>query len=64
MAVHDIEMDPVGAGLVDRADLLAQPGEVGGEDRGGNKDGSLAWRLAPAGCGQPSCRPAAALTMW
>ena len=36
MAVHHVEMDPVGAGRVDGADLLAQPGEVGGQDRGGD----------------------------
>ena len=32
MAIHHIDMDPVGAGGVDRADLLAQPREIGGED--------------------------------
>ncbi len=29
MPVHDIDMDPVGAGRVDRAHLLAELGEVG-----------------------------------
>ena len=38
MAVHHVEMDPVRAGLVDRAHLLAQAGEVGGEDRGSDED--------------------------
>ena len=38
MAVHHVDMDPVGAGGVDRAHLLAQPGEIGGEDRGGDAD--------------------------
>ena len=38
MAVHHVDMDPVGAGLVDRADLLAEPGEIGGEDRGRDAD--------------------------
>ena len=37
MAVHHVDVDPVGAGLVDRADLLAEPGEVGGQDRRGNQ---------------------------
>ena len=34
VAVHDVDVDAVGAGRVDRAHLLAEPGEVGGEDRG------------------------------
>ena len=34
MAVHDVDVDPVGAGLIDRAHFLAEPGEVRGEDRG------------------------------
>ena len=38
MAVHHVDMDPVGAGRVDRAHLLAQPREIGGEDRGGDAD--------------------------
>ena len=38
MAVHDVDMDPVGAGSVDRADFLAKFGEVGGEDRRGDKE--------------------------
>ena len=33
MAVHDVDMDPVGAGGIDRAHLLAELGEVGGQDR-------------------------------
>ena len=41
MAVHHVDMDPVGAGRVDRPHLLAQPGEVGREDRGGDADGLL-----------------------
>ena len=41
MAVHHIDMDPVGAGRVDRANLLAQPGEIGGEDGRGDADGLL-----------------------
>ena len=46
MAVHHVDVDPVGAGLVDRAHFLAQPGEIGREDRGGDADGLLhAWVL-------------------
>ena len=37
MAVHDVDVDPVGAGLVDRAHFLAELGEVGGQDRGSNE---------------------------
>ena len=33
MAVHDIDVDPVGAGLIDGAHLLAELGEIGSEDR-------------------------------
>lgn len=39
MPVHDVDMDPVGAGRIDGADLLTQFGEVGGQDRGGDADG-------------------------
>ena len=38
MAVHHVDMDPVGPGRVDRPHLLAQSGEIGREDRGGNAD--------------------------
>ena len=38
MAVHDIDMHPVAARFVDGADLLAEAGEIGREDGGGNKD--------------------------
>src|SRR6266481_1122223 len=37
MAVHDVAMDPVGSGLFDLMDFLAQAGEVGGQDRGGDE---------------------------
>ena len=36
--VHDIDMDPVRAGLVDGKDFLAEPLEIGGEDRRGDDD--------------------------
>jgi hypothetical protein len=32
VAVHDVKMNPVGAGFVHGAHLLAEPGEVGGEN--------------------------------
>ena len=38
MAVHHVDMDPVGARRVDGADLLAEPGEIGREDGGGDTD--------------------------
>jgi hypothetical protein len=38
-------MDPVGAGGIDRADLLAQLGEIGGEDRRGDDKRALHWGL-------------------
>jgi len=34
MPVHHIDVDPVGAGLIDRANFLAELREVGGKDRG------------------------------
>jgi hypothetical protein len=37
MAVHHVDVDPVGPGRVDRADLLAQAGEIGGQDRRGDE---------------------------
>ena len=40
MAVHDIDMDPVGAGGVDGPDFLAELGEIGGEDRRGDDERS------------------------
>src|SRR5215475_12236002 len=33
VAVHHVYVDPVGAGLVDRTHFLAEPSEVGGQDR-------------------------------
>ncbi len=37
MPVHHVEMDPVGAGLVDRAHLLAGLGEIGSQHRRGDE---------------------------
>jgi hypothetical protein len=39
-AVHDVDVDPVGAGAVEGADLGAEAGEVGAEDRGGDEQGA------------------------
>uniref|UniRef100_A0A0N5A6Y4 Beta-galactosidase n=1 Tax=Parastrongyloides trichosuri TaxID=131310 RepID=A0A0N5A6Y4_PARTI len=39
MAVHDIDVDPVGARRFKRADLLAQAGEVAGQDGGADQRG-------------------------
>jgi hypothetical protein len=36
MAVHDIDVDVVGAGRGDRADLLAHAGEIGGQNGRGD----------------------------
>ena len=41
MVVHDIEVDPVGAGRQHRVDFFAQAGEVGRQDRGSD-DGFMA----------------------
>ena len=38
MAVHDVDMDPVGAGGIDRAHFFAQFREIGGEDRRGDDE--------------------------
>ncbi len=42
MAVHHVEMDPVGAGRIDGADLLAQSGKIRRQDR--RRDDEGAWR--------------------
>jgi hypothetical protein len=48
MAVHDVDMKPV-AGGVDGAHLLAELGEVGGQDRWGDGERAMHRRLrAPA----------------
>src|SRR4051794_15116204 len=38
MAVHDIDMNAISAGLVRFTNLFAEAGEVGGEDGGGEFD--------------------------
>ena len=42
-AVHDVDVDPVGAGRVDGTHLFGEATDVGGEDRGCDDD-----RLHPA----------------
>jgi hypothetical protein len=37
VAVHHVDMDPVGPGGVNRAHFLAQAGKIGGEDRRRNQ---------------------------
>mmetsp|Transcript_2000 Transcript_2000/g.9027 ORF Transcript_2000/g.9027 Transcript_2000/m.9027 type:complete len:298 (-) Transcript_2000:14-907(-) len=44
-AVHDVDVDPLGAGLIDSLDLGAEGGEVGGEDGWGDDDGVLVARV-------------------
>src|SRR5262249_33206128 len=41
--VHYVDMDPIGAGVIDRAHLLAELGEVGGQNRRG--DDERAWHF-------------------
>ena len=40
MAVHDVEVDQIGAGGIDGADLFAQFGEIGGQDRRRDNEGA------------------------
>ena len=41
MPVHHVDVDPVGAGGVDRAHFLAELGEVGGQDRWGDERAAM-----------------------
>ena len=38
VAVHDVDVEPFCAGCFDRADFLAETGEICGEDRWGDDD--------------------------
>ncbi len=49
MTVHDVDMDPVGARGIDRAHLLAQFREIGGEDRRGDDERPGHWTLQDYG---------------
>jgi hypothetical protein len=42
VAVHDVAMDPVGAGLFDTPDFVGQMGEIGGEDGWSDENGHKA----------------------
>ena len=46
-AVHDVDVDRPRAGVQDRADLLAEAGEVGGEDRRRDavRDRHMGWSI-------------------
>jgi hypothetical protein len=47
MTVHHIDMDPVAASRVNRANLFTQTRKIGGQDRRRDADGSVhGWRLA------------------
>ena len=68
VAVHDIDMDPVGPGHIDRADLFTQFGEVGGQNRRGDDQRAAHRFLAnfvvrltrPRGWGNPAAPAVAA----
>ena len=48
MAVHDVEVQPIGAGGLDGRDLFAQARKVGGKQAGGDGDsGALGGGHAP-----------------
>ena len=57
--VHHIDMDPVGAGAVDRAHLVGEPAEIGRQDRRGDDDRSGPSARASCGYGFSGrhCRP-------
>jgi hypothetical protein len=38
MAIHHVDVDPVGASSLDRANLVAQPGEIGRKNRRRNDE--------------------------
>ena len=56
VAVHDVEMEPVRPGGVDRAHLLAQPREVAGQDRGRDQD-RVAHGCIPGSAVRPRAGP-------
>ena len=37
-AVHDVDMNPIGAGLIDRTNFLAEPPQIGGKNGGRDND--------------------------
>ena len=38
MPIHHVDVDPIGAGVIDRAYLFAELGEVGGQNRRGDDE--------------------------
>ena len=38
MSVHDVAMNPIGAGLLNAPHFLGQSGKIGGEDGGSDQD--------------------------
>ena len=69
MAVHDVDVNQVRAATFDRRDLLAERGEIGGQNRRGDLDRSAqrltsseigseaATRKPPCGCCRTTVRP-------
>ena len=61
MPVHDVDVDEIGPGLLGQPDGLAEPREIGGQDRRGDEDHqrltSSEMRFALAGCGSRSAGP-------
>jgi hypothetical protein len=55
VAVHHVDVDPIGAGVADRAHLLGEPAEVGAEDRG--RDQRPSRHRRPAHARKPITRP-------
>ena len=56
MAVHDVQVQPVGAGGLDRLDLVAQAGEVGGQQAGGDGQATVWCRRHGRGPGDGAPR--------
>ena len=48
VAVHDVDVDDLGAGVDDRLHLLAQAAEVGGQDRGGDAAPHISTSIEPS----------------
>ena len=68
MAVHHVDMDPVGTGAVDGAQFLAQLGKVGGQDRRRNderarhfglRSGAIPGASEPQSCSADACQAVA-----
>ena len=47
MAIHDVDVNPVRSRRIDRADLLAEPSEIGGKDGRGDDRGAGALDHGP-----------------